>query len=191
MVEFSAPRLINRRGEGFRGPQKSDPRTVRPQQSGLEHDSGRPLARGRRCTSTFCWKGRGLELRISPPHGHVVASSARRVSAPVSPFSETLICCLRGKDRQVGRAGVFAHPNREGLPIWGQCRGPSLLHPSWRSRRSPREAPSRAAVRPGGASRQTRRLGRAADTTAILATLRIGARKRPQNAAGFSVSGLR
>jgi hypothetical protein len=40
--------------------------------------------------------------RTGTPHltttRHFVASSARRVSAPVSPFSETLICCLRADE---------------------------------------------------------------------------------------------
>jgi hypothetical protein len=69
-----------------------------------------------------------------------------------------LICYLQGR-QAAGRAGCSAHPDREGLPIWGP---EPFASSSGLALRSSREAPSWAAFRPAGASRQTRRRGESA-----------------------------
>jgi hypothetical protein len=148
LLESGAPRLTDRRGERIpRGHSKTAARTFRPQQSGLEQD-GRSPNRGRRRTSTFCWR-----LKAGTPSLIVTgrdASLAVGLTLVSQPWSAT---CQRGAGSGSSR-GVWT-PHREGLPVTGAAAEPFVsTRAGMRHRPFTTRSPVRAAACPGGASRE-------------------------------------
>jgi len=148
LLESGAPRLTDRRGERIpRGHSKTAARTSAPSKSGLEQD-GRSPNRGRRRTSTFCWRlkagtpslvvtGRDDSLEV----GLTLAANLGRLPAE--------------RSRQWIEQGCVWTPHREGLPVTGAAAEPFAS--TWagvRHRPFTTRSPVRAAACPGGASRQ-------------------------------------
>jgi hypothetical protein len=166
VLKSAAPRPIHRRSERHRGSQsKSAPRTVRPQQSGLEQDSGRPDTLVGDAPRRFAERAENWKFASHHHTGMTVRAcddvagvSAHRfhVDGRRSAWSAT----CRKQGRIAGRAGVSGHPHHEGLPDQGLFRSPSLPFPwtrcfpsSGHSCRSSREARP-GCVSPRRASRQ-------------------------------------
>ena len=169
VLESAALRLNDRRSERLRGGRSnSAPRTVRPQQSGLEHDSGRPTS-GRRYLRRLLEGLRTGSSRLTNtregPCGRASMAQglAHRLTSTVGGEPRSTTCA--GNRQEAGRAGVSGHPHHEGLPAPGRCRIPSLHSrrraASSRAATMPLSArsPVRAAFRPAGASRHMRRWG--------------------------------
>ena len=168
VLKSGAPRLIDRRSERLRGAKAIGAATLGPQQSGLEHDSGRPRTLGRRRSSTLCWRAQAGTPSLT-------ITRADKVRGPFGRSGRTRagLIVLRELDQLLlreGRAGsrsrgVLGHPSREGLLVRGACAG--ALRSFFDARASSRagspaahaRGPVRAAIRPDGASRLTRRRG--------------------------------
>jgi hypothetical protein len=130
VLKSAAPRPIHRRSERHRGSQsKSAPRTVRPQQSGLEQDSGRPDTLVGDAPRRFAERAENWKFASHHHTGMTVRAcddvagvSAHRfhVDGRRSAWSAT----CRKQGRIAGRAGVSGNPHHEGLPDQGAVPEP-------------------------------------------------------------------
>jgi hypothetical protein len=166
VLKSAAPRPIHRRSERHRGSQsKSAPRTVRPQQSGLEQDSGRPDTLVGDAPRRFAERAENWKFASHHHTGMTVRAcddvagvSAHRlhVNGRRSAWSAT---CGNQRRKRVEQ-GCLATPTTKGSRTRGLFRSPSLPFPwtrcfpsSGHSCRSSREARP-GCVSPRRASRQ-------------------------------------
>jgi hypothetical protein len=122
--------------------------TVSPQQSGLER-FGPPSKPWSAMYLDASAGGLRTGTSVARPPGETRSRRVRRDVSRVAPSSDNLDQLPAG-EQAVGREGVFEHPNGEGLPNWGRCRSPSLLHRSGTLAAQPRKAPSGLRYAPAG-----------------------------------------
>jgi hypothetical protein len=131
------------------------PRNFRPQQSGLEHDSGRPLTVVGGVPRRFAGRAENWNLRVSPPLGHFVA----RLRCPRRSHGFRRLDLLPAGEK-TGKwveQGCLHTPTAKGSLGWGALPEPfASFWPPTRAGFMPliARSPVRAAGRPGGASRQ-------------------------------------
>ena len=135
-----------------RGPHDPVPRNFRPQRRVVGADVADPSASG---NSAHIAERVNLEVRAAPSHNTTSSGALARGMDVSRSSAEQLDRLPDDGERLAGRAGVVVHPNREGLQNWAGGRSPSLLLLSFERALLPLVArgPTRAAGRPGGASR--------------------------------------
>jgi hypothetical protein len=169
MLESRAPRLTDRRSEPRAGHKNRCRETVRPQQSGLEHDSGRPLKTWSAMHVDVLLEGLGTGIPHLTKHdrqARFVASSTRSLPRAAHRLSALELlpanCDLGGLAGSRSSGVLLGAPHREGLPLAARpepfAAFPARALPSERAS-TPLVArgPVPAEVCQGGASRQTRR----------------------------------